>query len=143
MAYYKTSGGGTGDVKKGKIVKNLTGTTLHAFKAVAWLNDGSVALASAATSTITDFVGVLEANIATGSTGLAVRIGPIPGALAGKGAVPGQYVYLDTAAGELTLDAPDANSTNAIIKVGKAEPAGTLADGSAPDLFVEIGLISE
>ena len=118
-----------------KSVRNLTNTTIPIFKAVAWLDDGSVIPASALTSSVSDLAGITMAAILSNTFGIVNKGGNITNALVGLNATPGQYVFLGLADGELTLTAPSENPDAAIIKLGRAEPAPNSTTGIATDLF--------
>jgi hypothetical protein len=97
-----------------KRAKNMTGVTILANKLTAWLDTGKIALASATTHSLNDIAGFAEQDILTGTYGRLIKIGNIPGLLIGKGATPGQPVYLSDTPGEVTLTLP----TGDYIQVG-------------------------
>ena len=123
-----------------KLVLNSTGSLILPFKAVAWLDDNTITLADADVVGITDFAGVTVSSIANGAYGKILKMGELPNALAGLGAVAGQPVYLGVTPGELTLTAP---TTGAILRIGFAEPPSGSISGDATSLFVNPQLISE
>lgn len=116
-----------------KSVKNGSGASIAINKAVAWLDNGTITLASAQTSSVTDVAGITLAAIANGVFGNIAKGGNVPGVLAGMSATPGQDVFLGNTPGEITLTAPTGNSS--IIKLGRAEPAPGSPTGQATDLF--------
>jgi len=123
-----------------KLVLNNTGSLILAFKAVAWLDDNSIVLADADVVGITDFAGVTVSSITNGSYGKILKMGELPNALAGLGAIAGQPVYLGTTPGELTLTPP---TIGAILRIGFAEPPSGSVSGDATSLFINPQLISE
>lgn len=124
-----------------KIVFNRTGSIILPFKAVAWLNDNSITPADADVISIADFAGVTIDAVANLGYGKIIKIGEVPGALAGLGAIAGQPVYLSGTPGALTLTPPVSGT---ILRVGFAEPpSGSSENGEATSLFIEPHLISE
>ena len=123
-----------------KIVFNRSGALIMPFKAVAWVDDNSVALADADGIGVADFAGVTQDGIANLGYGKIHKIGEVPGALVGFGAIAGQPVYLSTSPGEITLTAPTEGT---IFRIGFAEPPSGAHSGEATSLFIDPQLISE
>lgn len=123
-----------------KIVYNATGSLILPFKAVAWEDNNSVALADADGIGVDDFAGITQDGIANLGYGIIHKLGEVPDALIGMNAVAGQPVYLSTSPGELTLVAPE---TGTIFRVGRAEPPSGAHSGEATSLFIDPQLISE
>jgi hypothetical protein len=123
-----------------KVVVNKSGGLILPFKAVAWKDDNSVALADADGIGLDDFAGVTQAGIANLGYGVIYKVGEVPGALVGKGAIAGQSVFLSSTPGELTLIAPP---TGVIFRIGRAEPPSGGATGEATSLFIDPQVISE
>ena len=118
-----------------KIHKNGTGSTIAAFKVVAWQDDGTVALAEADMPSVSDLAGITIAPILAGAFGIVIKLGNVPGALAGLGALPGAPVYLSDTAGGMSLT-PPPGLTDALIRLGRAEPADAVASATANDLWL-------
>ncbi len=123
-----------------KVVFNKTGSLIFPFKAVAWKDDNSIALADADGIGVDDFAGITQSGISNLGYGLVYKVGEVPGALVGKGAVAGQSVYLSTTPGELTLTAPLSGT---VFRIGRAEPPSGGAEGEATSLFIDPQIISE
>lgn len=123
-----------------KIVFNNSGTLILPFKAVAWKNDNSIALADADGIGLDDFAGITQGGISNLGYGIVYKIGEVPGALVGKGAIAGQSVYLSTIPGELTLTAPGAGT---IFRIGRAEPPSGGGTGEATSLFIDPQIVAE
>lgn len=123
-----------------KVAFNKSGSLILPFKAVAWKDDNSIALADADGIGLDDFAGVTQAGISNLGYGLVYKIGEVPGALVGKGAVAGQPVYLSTTPGELTLTPP---LTGTVFRIGRAEPPSGGSNGEATSLFIDPQIISE
>jgi len=123
-----------------KVVFNNTGALIMPFKAVAWQDNNSVSLADADGIGLDDFAGVTQDGIAHLGYGIIHKIGEVPNALLGKGAIAGQPVYLSTTPGELTLT-PPAHGT--IFRIGRAEPPSGAHTGEATSLFIDPQVISE
>lgn len=123
-----------------KIVLNKSGSLILPFKAVAWLDDNSVTLADADAIGIADFAGVTQDGIANLGYGKISKLGELPGALVGFGAIAGQPVFLSSTPGQLTLTAP---LTGTIFRIGFAEPPSGSATGEATSLFISPQLISD
>lgn len=124
-----------------KLVKNETGSPIPAGKALAWLDNGTVDLADANITTLSDFAGISETSIPNNGFGYAIKTGFVPGVLASLGLVPGSDVYIGETPGELTGTAP-SGLTDTIFKVGRAEPPDGVATPNADDLFLEPEVIS-
>lgn len=123
-----------------KVVYNATGSLILPFKAVAWEDNNSVALADADGIGVDDFAGITQDGIANLGYGIIHKLGEVPDALIGMGAVAGQPVYLSTVPGELTLVAPTSGT---IFRVGRAEPPSGAHSGEATSLFIDPQLIAE
>jgi hypothetical protein len=123
-----------------KVAFNNSGTLILPFKAVAWKDDNSIALADADGIGLDDFAGVTQAGIANLGYGVVYKVGEVPGALIGKGAIAGQAVYLSAIPGELTLTPP---LTGTVLRIGRAEPPSGGATGEATSLFIDPQIISE
>jgi len=123
-----------------KVVFNNTGALILPFKAVAWEDNNSVSLADADGMGLDDFAGVTQDGIAHLGYGIIHKLGEVPNALLGKGAIAGQPVYLSTTPGELTLVAP---ATGTVFRIGRAEPPSGAHTGEATSLFIDPQVISE
>lgn len=125
-----------------RLCKNMTGSSIAAGKVVAWLNDGTIQLADANISTLSDFVGVTAEIIPDGAFGTVIRAGACPGAVTGLGATIGAPVFLSGTPGELTLTAPSGIS-DTVVRMGRAEPADGVASPTATDLWLQPEVIAE
>lgn len=125
-----------------RLCKNMTGVAIAAGKVVAWLNDGTVALADANVATLSDFVGVTAESIPDGAFGTVIRAGAVPGAVTGLGATIGAPVFLSGTPGDLTLTAPSGIG-DTVIRMGRAEPADGVASPTATDLWLQPEVIAE
>jgi hypothetical protein len=123
-------------------VKNMTGVTIPAYSVLAWLNDGTVALADPATFSLSDFAGITNSSIADGAYGTVTKQGTLAGAISGLGAAPGEKVYLSPIPGTMTLTPPDP-LLYSLINLGTAEPPSGLAQPQAIDLYVHVVVESE
>lgn len=135
-------GAGGGYTSLQKLVKNGSGSIIPIGKVLAWKDDGTVTLADANISTLSDFAGITASPIAVDDFGYAIKSGNIPNCLATLGASPGQLVYLGETPGELTLIAP-TGLTDTIFKIGRAEPPDGVAQANAVDLYLEPEIIAE
>ena len=126
-----------------KLVKNTTGLTIPAGSVVAWLDDGTVALADANIMSLSDFCGITKGSISHGDFGLVVKMGNIPALIAGLGATVGAYIYMGEAPGTMSLVPPPFIGENSIIILGRAEPPDGIATAVAGDLFLQPAYISE
>lgn len=127
----------------GKLYKNATGVTIASGKVVAFLDDGTVALADADNNTLFDIAGITSQTIAHNSYGLVLKLGSCPSVLSALTPVPGAAVYLSTTPGEMTLTAPADPLTASIIRLGRAEPPDGVATTAANDLWLQPEVISE
>lgn len=116
----------------GKLCRNDTGVTIVAGRAVAWLDDGTIALADADVVSLSDIVGVTAEDILDGEFGIVIKAGCVPGALAGLGALPGAQVFLSGTPGEFTLTVPVVDG----VRMGNAEPPDGVATATAEDLYL-------
>lgn len=123
-----------------KVVYNKSGALILPFKAVAWEDDNSVNLADADGLGLDDFAGVTQDGIAHLGYGIIHKLGEVPSALLGMGAVAGQPVYLGAVPGQLTLTPP---ATGTVFRVGRAEPPSGAHTGEATSLFIDPQIISE
>jgi len=123
-----------------KVVYNATGALILPFKAVAWEDNNSISLADADEVGLDDFAGITQDGIANLGYGIIHKLGEVPDALIGMGAVAGQPVYLSTVPGELTLIPP---SSGTIFRIGRAEPPSGAHSGEATSLFIDPQIISE
>lgn len=123
-----------------KVVYNKSGALILPFKAVAWLDDNSVSLADADGLGLDDFAGVTQDGIAHLGYGIIHKIGEVPNALIGLGALAGQPVFLGRNPGELTLTPPTVGT---IFRIGRAEPPSGTHQGEATSLFIDPQIISE
>jgi|GEM_PF-1262698 len=123
-----------------KIVFNRSGALIMPFKAVAWVDDNSVTLADADGIGVADFAGITQDGIAHLGYGKIHKLGEVPGALVGFGAIAGQPVYLGAIPGQITLTAPTEGS---IFRIGFAEPPSGAHSGEATSLFIDPQVISE
>jgi hypothetical protein len=123
-----------------KVVFNATGALILPFKAVAWEDNNSVSLADADGLNLDDFAGVTQDGIAHLGYGIIHKIGEVPNALLGKGAVAGQPVYLSTTPGELSLTPP---ASGTVFRIGRAEPPSGAHTGEATSLFIDPQIIAE
>ena len=126
----------------GKLVKNATGSSIAANKALAWLDNGTVALFDANVSTLSDFAGISAQIIPNNAFGTAVKAGACAGAVTGMGAIVGQAIYASGTPGDLTLTAP-TGLTDTVIRLGRAEPADGVASATATDLWLDPEVIAE
>lgn len=125
-----------------KYVKNQTGVTIPQYKLVAWEDDGSVALATATSHSLSDIAGVTTKAINDNEWGWLIKTGYIPNALSGLNAVPGDTIYLSETPGEMTRICPEAY-TDTIIKIGRAEPPSGVLSSIANDLHMEMEVLAE
>lgn len=123
-----------------KVVFNNSGALILPFKALAWEDNNSVSLADADAIGLDDFAGVTQDGITHLGYGIIHKLGEVPNALLGKGAVAGQPVYLSTTPGELTLIPP---TTGTVFRIGRAEPPSGAHTGEATSLFIDPQVISE
>lgn len=123
-----------------KVVFNATGALILPFKAVAWEDNNSVSLADADGLNLDDFAGVTQDGIAHLGYGIIHKLGEVPNALLGKGAVAGQPVYLSTTPGELSLTPPTVGT---VFRIGRAEPPSGAHTGEATSLFIDPQVIAE
>jgi len=123
-----------------KVVFNKSGALIMPFKAVAWVDDNSVVPADADGIGIADFAGVTQDGIAHLGYGKIHKLGEVPGALVGFGAVAGQPVYLGDIPGQISLIAPTSGT---IFRIGFAEPPGGAHTGEATSLFIDPQIIAE
>lgn len=123
-----------------KVVYNKSGALILPFKAVAWEDDNSVNLADADGIGLDDFAGVTQDGIAHLGYGIIHKLGEVPSALLGMGAVAGQPVYLSDIPGQLTLTPPAAGT---VFRIGRAEPPSGAHTGEATSLFIDPQIISE
>lgn len=125
----------------GKMAKNTTGTTLTAGTVCTWKNTGELQRGEADNITADTFAGVVYQDIPNNAFGLVVRTGKLPGVIASLNAVAGQSVFLSTSPGLMTLTTSGFAETDAIHRVGFAEPPDN-ATGLAVDLFIQFELIA-
>ena len=125
-----------------KKVKNGLGSEIPKYSVLAWQDDGTVTFADASVHSVSDFAGISLEVIPIGAFGLVQKTGYIPGALQSLGALPGNYIYLSTSPGQMTLN-PEDSESDTILKLGKAEPPSGIASPNAIDLHMEIEVISE
>ena len=125
-----------------KPCKNTTGADIPANVPVAWLDDGTIALADANVKALSDICGVTAQIITDGNFGLVGKFGNMPAALVGLGATPGQYIYLGETPGTFSLTPPPGLTDN-IVALGRAEPPDGVATGTAEDLFLTLSYVSE
>jgi hypothetical protein len=123
-----------------KIAFNNSGSLILPLKAVAWKDDNSIALADADGIGIDDFAGITQSGISNQGYGLIYKLGEVPNALVGKGAIAGQSVFLSAIPGELTLVAP---LTGTVLRIGRAEPPSGGGTGEATSLFIDPQIVSE
>lgn len=123
-----------------KVVYNKSGALIMPFKAVSWEDDNSVNLADADGIGLDDFAGVTQDGIAHLGYGIIHKLGEVPSALLGMGAVAGQPVYLSQIPGQLTLTPPAAGT---VFRIGRAEPPSGAHTGEATSLFIDPQIISE
>ena len=133
ITFAANGGGSTAPI--GKMLYNNTGTSIPAGSVLAFANDGSVELADANVASLSDIAGVCPNTIGLDAYGMVVRVGNVPGVLAGFSAPPGARVYLSEIPGQLSLTAPMPQPGTAIIIVGTAEPASN-TQTPCDDLFV-------
>jgi len=126
---------------KGKYVINNTAQIIPIFSVLTWLPDGTVAKGNAATISTSSFAGINLGAIDPQSYGFAVKTGNVKNAIAGLGAVAGQYVYMDIISGQLTLT-PPISPPNGVYKIGKAEPTDN-SSSLITDIFLEFEVIIE
>jgi hypothetical protein len=124
-----------------KFVKNGTGVAFPPFRALAWEDDGTVALGDARTSSLSDIAGINTKEILPGDFGWIIKTGYIPNALVGLNALPGNFIYLGND-GLLTLAFPP-DETSDVIKLGRAEPPSGVASSAAIDLHMELEVFAE
>ena len=135
-------GGGGSSFSFSKSYKNLTGSLIPFGSAVAFEDDGSIALADANVISLSDFAGVTTEAINDDAYGDVCKLGNCAGVLVGLGAIPGQQVYLGATPGSLTLT-PSAGPTDTILSLGRAEPPDGVQQATCTDLFIAPQLISE
>lgn len=123
-----------------KVVYNKSGALILPFKAVAWEDDNSVNLADSDGLGLDDFAGVTQDGIAHLGYGIIHKIGEVPNALIGLGAIAGQPVFLGSVPGQLTLTPPTSGT---IFRIGRAEPPSGAHTGEATSLFIDPQIISE
>jgi len=88
-----------------------------------------------------DLAGITIAPILAGAFGIVIKLGNVPGALAGLGALPGAPVYLSDTAGGMSLT-PPPGLTDALIRLGRAEPADAVASATANDLWLSTEILA-
>jgi len=125
----------------GRLCKNGSGVAIPAGKVVAWNNDGSMSLADANISALSDIIGVTAHLIPDQQFGTVIRAGAVPGSVTSLSATVGASVYLSETAGEMTLTPPPI--TESVIRLGRAEPADGVASFTATDLWLNPEFISE
>ena len=135
-------GAGTASLSLAKNYKNTTGITIPAGSALAFLDDGTIALADANIVTLSDFAGISLAAIPNNAFGQVLKLGNAAGVVSGLSAVPGAPVYLGETPGTLTLTAP-VGLSDTILRVGRAEPPDGVATSAADDLFIAPEVIVE
>lgn len=139
-AQVQINGAGGNQITKSQ--KNGEVFTILAGQPGAWKDDGTVGLADANISSLSDFAGIAVNNINPGEFGLWYRGGNCPGVLAGLGATVGDKVYLGETPGTFQLTPPPGIGTDTVFKVGKAEPPDGVATALADDLFLEPEFVS-
>lgn len=143
--FVPTGGGGGSTTRLEKQYQNGTLTTIPAYRAVAFLDDGTIALADANVLTNSDFCGITMSPIDPGNFGVVAKAGNIPGILTALGinVLPGKRLYVSETPGEITDTAP-VGGTVAIISVGAAEPPDNATMGAnATDLYLLPEVIQE
>lgn len=124
-----------------KRLRNNSGVSILANKAVAFDDFGNIVLADANSMDVSDFAGITAETILNGSFGRVIKLGNCPGAATSLGASFGQLIYLGETPGELQLIAPSGLS-DTIIALGRAEPPDGSV-GAAVDLFLDPQIIAE
>lgn len=125
-----------------KLCKNNTGVSIPAGKVVAWENDGTMSLADANVSTLSDIIGVTAEVVPDQAFGTVIRTGAVAGSVTALSAAIGAPVYLSGTPGEMTLT-PPSGLTDTIIRLGRAEPADGVASPTATDLWLQPEVIAE
>ncbi len=122
----------------GKRVLNNTGFTIQAGKPLSWEEDGSITLASALTTTLSDFAGISSGTIPNGTYGTSTKVGTAMGVIAELNAEAGEVIYLGIEPGTYSKSAPtDLDEGAVILKLGRAEPADQTITPIV-DLFIEV-----
>jgi hypothetical protein len=125
----------------GKYALNPTLSTMPAGTVCSWHPGGVLQLANAADMTADTFAGVVFQDILPGQFGLVLRRGKAPGVIAGLVPTAGQPIFLSLTPGQLTLDTSSFSESDAIVRIGYAEPPDN-AVGVATDLLIEFELIA-
>lgn len=125
-----------------KYVKNDTGLIIPQYYVVAWENNGTVGLATAAVHSLSDIAGITNRPIPNGEFGWVIKMGYVPNCLQSLNPTPGSTVFLSTTPGRMTLVGP-TSLTDTIIKIGRAEPPNGIATPNAWDLHLEMEIIAE
>lgn len=127
-----------------KMKRNITGSTIPAYKRVALLSNGSICLADSDNPSAMTDIGLALDAIADGDYGRVLLNGAnADGALTGLGYTTGQTVFLSKTPGVLTNDANSFDpNTDTIMKVGIADCAGSDASATATDLIMVIEVYS-
>lgn len=124
---------------EGKYGKNNSLATITKFTACSWGSTGALQKASSLLDGYATIAGITQDDILPGAQGVVRYSGVVIGALVGMGAQPNQEVFLSTIPGQMTLTPPPPES--GIIRIGFAQPAEGVTDGSATDLLVEFEII--
>lgn len=125
-----------------KLVKNGTLSPIGQYKVVAWNDNGTVSLATAADHSLSDLAGITSNVIPPGEFGYVIKVGYVPNALHLLNPIPGATVFLSVVPGEMTLIGP-TSLTDTIIKIGRAEPPSGIATPNAYDLHIELEILAE
>lgn len=120
--------------------RNMTGTTIAAYKRVALKSDGTICLADSDNAVAMTDIGVTLDPITDSSYGrVMTNAANAAGVLTGLGYTAGQVIYLSKTPGGLTNDPSIFNpETDAIVQVGIADCATDVASGTATDLIMMI-----
>lgn len=127
-----------------KYKKNMTGTTLPAYKRVALKTDGTVVLADSDNPTAMLDIGMTLDAIDPNTFGrVLLNSANAPGALTGLGFTSGDNIFLSKTPGALTNSSTGFDpSTDTIMRVGIADCASNTASATATDLIMTVEVYS-
>jgi hypothetical protein len=127
-----------------KYKKNMSGSTLPAYKRVALHADGTIVLADSDNPTAMLDIGMTLDAVDHNTFGrILLNSANAPGALTGLGFAVGDHIFLSKTPGALTNNAGafDPN-TDTIMRVGIADCATNTAGATATDLIMTVEVYS-
>jgi len=127
-----------------KYKKNMTGTTIPAYKRVALKTDGTIVLADSDNPTAMLDIGMSLDAIDPSAFGRILLNGAsAPGALTGLGFATGDSIFLSKTPGALTNSSLGFDpNTDTIMRVGIADCATNVASSAATDLIMTVEVYS-